>query len=267
MSSGAGQEEQSEPPRAEMAGTDESTLIAMLCDGASCACSNGIDDDEDLLIDAEDPECTGPLDNDESSFATGISGDNRDPRWQDCFYDGNSGAGDDRCRYATDCQLGILDSSDPACQVGQNCIDFCQPRTPNGCDCFGCCTVRDQNQVEHTILIGSDCSLDQINDQTSCPRCEKSTQCDNPCGTCELCLGKQPEDLPDECRSQTTPSDNQDPDRSEMVPNDQGGSTPPSTDQELFYTCDDGPAICGPNLPECPAGNTCTLGCCLLTSE
>ena len=83
---------------------------------------------------------------------------------------------------------------------------------------FGCCTVRDQNQVEHTILIGSDCSLDQINDQTSCPRCEKSTQCDNPCGTCELCLGKQPEDLPDECRSQTTPSDNQDPDRSEMVP-------------------------------------------------
>ena len=97
-------------------------------------------------------------------------GDNRDPRWQDCFYDGNSGVGNDRCRYATDCQLGILDPSNPACQVRQSCIDFCKPRTPNGCDCFGCCTVLDQNQVEHTILIGSDCSLDQINDQTSCPR-------------------------------------------------------------------------------------------------
>src|SRR5262245_10911807 len=52
------------------------TVVNSACGSAGCACSNGIDDDGDGLVDGFDPECTGPLDNDEGSFATGIPGDN-----------------------------------------------------------------------------------------------------------------------------------------------------------------------------------------------
>ena len=66
-------------------------------------CSDGIDNDGDGKIDYADPECVGPLDNDESSFATGIPGDNIDACKQDCFFDGNSGMGDDDCQWQLKC--------------------------------------------------------------------------------------------------------------------------------------------------------------------
>ena len=66
-------------------------------------CSDGIDNDGDGLIDYADPECVGPNDNDESSFATGIPGDNMDACKQDCFFDGNSGMGDDHCLWQLKC--------------------------------------------------------------------------------------------------------------------------------------------------------------------
>src|SRR3954464_11019356 len=75
----------------------------LLCGNHVCQCNNGIDDDGDGNVDGFDVECTGGIDDEEASFATGIPGDNRDPKWQDCFFDGNSGAGDDRCRYPTGC--------------------------------------------------------------------------------------------------------------------------------------------------------------------
>ena len=67
------------------------------CTPGGPQCSNCKDDDGDGLIDGFDPECTGPFDNDEGSFATGIPGDNKDAINQDCFFDGNSGAGNDGC--------------------------------------------------------------------------------------------------------------------------------------------------------------------------
>src|SRR5690606_26909529 len=90
-------------------GTAGSTVLdpVELC-GGTCACSNGVDDDGDGKVDGFDEECTGAADDDEGTFATGISGDNVDPKWQDCFFDGNSGAGDDGCRYHTDCLTGDL---------------------------------------------------------------------------------------------------------------------------------------------------------------
>src|SRR6185295_8929281 len=83
----------------------------------STQCTNCKDDDGDGKIDGADLECTGAADNDEGSFATGIPGDNRDPKWQDCFFDGNSGAGDDGCRYSTDCLTGDLPMTDKNCIV------------------------------------------------------------------------------------------------------------------------------------------------------
>jgi len=60
-------------------------------------CSDCKDNDGDGKIDGFDIQCTGPLDNDEATFATGIPGDNKDAVMQDCFFDGDSGAGNDGC--------------------------------------------------------------------------------------------------------------------------------------------------------------------------
>ncbi len=209
-------------------------------------CSNGIDDDGDGLIDGFDPECTGAADNDESSFATGIPGDNRDPKWQDCFFDGNSGAGDDGCRYSTSCLTGDLPLTDHDCIVTQSCIDYCAQVTPNGCDCFGCCTVQQTDGSTVDIMEVPTCSLLNLSDTTACPRCVKTTQCGNTCGECELCLGKTVADLPASCTPQTGTGGTTG-----------AGGAPP------VYTCDNGTQVCGPDLP-CPSTTQfCSMGCCL----
>jgi len=217
-------------------GTGTDSPIAELCEG-TCACSDGMDNDGDGLIDGMDPECTGPYDDDEGSFATGIPGDNRDPIWQDCFYDGNSGAGDDGCRYHTGCLTGEKESTDPDCAVTDMCLEFCKGRTPNGCDCFGCCEVTKEDGTVVTIQIGEGCSLDNIDDADACPPCTQDDECTNDCGTCELCPGRDPEDLPDECYD--------DPD----------GGTP-------MYECEDG--ITCMTSADCEGDAYCSLGCCLV---
>lgn len=221
------------------------TLAAELCGDAGCICSNGIDDDEDGLIDGLDPECTSPLDNDEATYATGIPGDNRDPKWQDCFFDGNSGAGDDKCRYHTDCLTGDKAADDPDCELSAACVEFCGGRTPNGCDCFGCCTVSIGIAESVDILTGNDCSVDKAEDADACPPCVKSTACGNTCGECELCPGKTVADLPEACNPGTGGTG--------------GGPGGPG------YTCDGGEQVCGPDLAACSAGHFCSLGCCLVS--
>jgi hypothetical protein len=197
-----------------------------LC-GGECACSNGIDDDGDGKVDGFDEECTGAADNDEGTFATGISGDNKDPKWQDCFFDGNSGAGDDGCRYATECLTGELPDDHRDCSVTESCIDFCAARTPNGCDCFGCCTV-ETSDGPVSIHIADTCDLEEIDDEEACPRCIPTEQCDNECGECELCPGK--DELPETC------------------------------DDDTPY-CDDDKQPCDEENA-CPSGYFCQLGCC-----
>jgi hypothetical protein len=230
------------------------TLATDLCGGEGCICSNGKDDDGDGLVDGFDPECTGPLDNDEGSFATGIPGDNRDPKWQDCFFDGNSGAGDDHCRYATGCLTGELEQDDPDCKLTAACIKFCAPRTPNGCDCFGCCTVQLDNGDNVDIMTGTGCSLDQVNDEKACPPCTKTDQCGNTCGRCELCPGKTIEDLPEDCAPTTGTGG--------AGSTGEGGG--PGDPGDPGYTCDGGEQVCGPNLPGCTLGAYCSLGCCII---
>ncbi|HEX2735033.1 MAG TPA: hypothetical protein VHM70_25685 [Polyangiaceae bacterium] len=172
--------------------------IQILCNGAPCACSDGEDNDGDGLVDGQDSECTGPFDGDEATFSTGIPGDNRDPKWQDCFFDGNSGAGDDGCRYHTDCLTGDLPPDDPKCTVTDQCRDLCEPLTPPGCDCFGCCEVHTGSETLH-IVVSDSCSMERIDDEQACPRCEPTTICDNECGPCEICIGQTIDDLPASC--------------------------------------------------------------------
>ncbi len=233
----------------------------------SAACSNGLDDDGDGLVDGMDPECTGATDQDEGTFATGIPGDNRDPKWQDCFFDGNSGAGDDGCRYETGCLYGDLAQTDRSCQITAECREFCQARTPNGCDCFGCCTIEDGAGNAVDILTGGSCSLNKLDDEEACPRCVKSADCENTCGRCELCPGRSIEDLPDDCGMD--PPTGEPPDGDPPPPPPDGdpedppvGEDPPPDIDPPPYECENG-RVCSDALP-CPSDSYCQLGCCLV---
>jgi hypothetical protein len=162
-------------------------------------CNDGIDNDGDGKIDLADPECVSPLDNDESSFATGIPGDNIDACKQDCFFDGNSGMGDDGCQWELKCDPANVGAGaaascpyDPAynnCPTtqSQKCINSCQALTPKGCDCFGCCTV---DGINHPIRLDPTCTAADFNDPAKCPVCTQQTTCMKTCGPCDLCLGR-----------------------------------------------------------------------------
>lgn len=223
------------PPSVSIAPTG-----TILCGSAPCACNNGIDDDGDGTVDGFDIECTGGIDDDESSFATGIPGDNRDPKWQDCFFDGNSGAGDDRCRYPTECLTGELSLDDEACSVTQACRDNCQPRTPKGCDCFGCCAIDLPGGSQANVLLQSSCSLEKIGDEEACPSCVPSTECAAPPA------GPNP----------NQPDPNQ-PDPNQPDPNVPAADAGPPT------------GVCGERTEcneagRCAVGEFCSLGCCLI---
>jgi hypothetical protein len=227
-------------------------------------CSDGKDNDGDGLIDSADPECTGPADNSEATFATGIPGDNVDPCKQDCFFDGNSGMGDDGCLWQVKCDpLSTIDKCSydqkfvsahaMECSVSdsqsQHCIDFCRKFVPNGCDCFGCCAVPG---APHPIRLDPTCTSKDFNDPTKCSPCTQVTQCMNPCDRCELCVGK--ESVPADCApppaaDSGTPAD--------------GGTPLPPTPDGGYHVCTDGVA-CTPGVDAtCPAGYGCETGCCL----
>jgi hypothetical protein len=212
-----------------------------MCGKRPCACSNGGDDDGDALSDAEDPECIGPADDDELTFATGAEHVD-DGACQDCFFDGNSGAGNDGCRRAASCStLGDASEGSGACRscdIGARCVDRCRPLTPNGCDCFGCCAVQlVGGQSVHVMMSGA-CSMATLDDPAACPRCTQAADCTNPCDVCELCLGKGPAELPAPCASAS------------------GDPAGPRN------TCGDGEAICDAAHP-CSSGSYCQWGCCI----
>lgn len=218
-------------------GTDPNGGVSCDCGGVACQCSDGIDNDGDspdgvLSIDGLDIECTGACDDDEGSFATGIPGDNKDPH-QDCFFDGDSGAGNDGCR----------DPEDPS----EECLSFCAPLTPNGCDCFGCCTVALENGETTTVQLGGTCTdADQIEDPTKCEPCTQSEACQNECGECELCPGRDPADIPASC-----------------FPNSgSGGGDGSGSGGGPGYVCDNGAIACS-SSEDCNAGDYCQTGCCV----
>jgi hypothetical protein len=189
------------------------------CGNNVWACGDGMDNDADGLVDLDDPECTGPCDDDEGSFQTGIPGDNVDCI-QDCFFDGNSGQGDDGCNWnlACDpanpgefimCEYGSHGqcNSDPPNQSDE-CVMFCEQYTPPGCDCFGCCTVCDENGencVDIFLNGAEECTFDNIE---ACTMCTSQIDiCGNPCvpEECEVCFGQ--DEPPEGCGGVTCDND------------------------------------------------------------
>jgi hypothetical protein len=256
------------------AGADGGTgpAAALGCAVATAQCSNGIDDDKDGKIDGLDEACVGPCDNDESSFATGISGDNIDACKQDCFFDGNSGMGDDGCEWNLKCDPKNpgqhaakpcpYDSSYKNCPAKQSarCISNCRKLTPNGCDCFGCCAVTVGNMTDTVLLVNS-CTEAVFGDKTKCPRCTQTSTCVNTCEKCEVCVGKPAPD----------------PSCAPVTPLGDGGAAPandagvPAADAPPGITCDPGIISCGPGGQvagdQCGAGKYCITGCCIKPAE
>ncbi len=240
------------------------------CQGHIYQCGDLLDNDGDGLVDAEDPDCLGPCDNTEDSYYGGIPGQNNAPCRQDCYFDQDTGTGNDECYWNHQCdKLAVAPdfppSGDSKCayddsaktsgtnqscaQLAQaqskQCEDYCAPLTPNGCDCFGCCELPAGGG--NFVWLGSttggsgSCDLASVADPTKCKPCTPVPSCLNGCDECELCIGKST--LPDTCK-----------------PTPDAG-----TDAGQPGQCPTGKQPCGlPGQEPCALGQYCITGCCIM---
>lgn len=198
-------------------GANPSGCRVTACVDRFYACGDCLDNDADGQIDGTDPECLGPCDDEEELLSTGIPGQNQSECRMDCYFDNDSGGGNDQCEWDHRCDPQSVapdfppsgDSAcayDPAFTIGMTtcsevqttasdvCLQVCLPLTPNGCDCFGCCEIpRNSGQF---VWIGKEqdgvgtCELDALSDSTACPPCTPVSGCQNPCDDCERCIGE-----------------------------------------------------------------------------
>lgn len=229
--------------------------VPALCQGQIYECGNCLDDDGDCNVDNLDTDCWGPCDNNESGWAGEVPGQQNQSECNtmDCYFDQNSGSGNDDCYWSHTCDplepTGC--AHDPnysppgtplACgelQMMQSpdCLDYCGPLVPNGCDCFGCCDVSLEDGTSVTIYLGTrdpatdvgTCDLEAAADPVLCHPCTQVDACLNSCEECELCLGQT--ELPPGCEEQE---------------------------------CPPGLLACGqPGQDPCPMGQSCVTGCCV----
>ena len=231
------------------------------CQGKEYECGNCDDDDGDQLIDSDDPDCTGPCDNTEDSYYGGIPGQNNAPCRQDCYFDEDTGSGNDQCFWSHECDPYSVapeypPSGEEQCAYQPNvkppgsnstceglrlmqpttCLDTCLPVTPNGCDCFGCCELPADSG--NFVFIGSTtqnvgtCDAAHVDDPSACRPCTQVRSCVNDCDPCEVCVGRTAPSA--DC---TAPG---------------ASRCPPATD------------ACGqPGEPACGTNYYCTTGCCV----
>jgi len=131
------------------------------------------------------------------------------------------------------------------------CEDVCTPLTPNGCDCFGCCTFPELEGMgpgggDGYVYIGSEsgCTFDTVTDPASCQACTPASSCVNTCERCEICLGKPT--IPDDCFPGTGGS---------------GGMGGGAGGSDGGIQCPVGKQACDAAMP-CPPSSFCLTGCC-----
>jgi hypothetical protein len=249
-------------------GADAATC-EVACQSHIYACGDCVDNDSDGLVDSMDPDCLGPCHNAEDTFSSAIPGGTSNKCDRDCYFDQDAGYGNDECLWTLVCDPLEVEPSfypgGPSCgydpettvtHLGEvkgcadllaqsaECGNVCGPLTPNGCDCFGCCTIPG---APTPVWLGStledgtpSCDLTSVADPTRCHPCTQVASCLNPCEECELCIGKR--DVPVDC-----------------VPEVDAG---PIEEEQ----CPAGVQPCGlRNQAPCPSGQYCITGCCIET--
>ena len=230
-----------------------------VCVGHVYACGDAVDNDGDGLADAADPDCLGACDNTEDGFHHGIPGDGPGCL-VDCYYDQDSGTGNDGCHWNHRCDpkevapdyfpnpwSGEWCAYDPAASTpgtdascaelsaaqSPECMAYCAPLVPNGCDCFGCCEWP-MESGSFVYLGGEDengspaCDRESLDDPWSCHPCTPTPGCFNACDPCEICVFRP--ELDPSCPAPSCP----------------GGVEP-----------------CAGDCKECPEGSYCITGCCV----
>ena len=148
-------------------------------------CSDGLDNDGNGQIDSASVYCKLPGNNDESSFRSGIPGDDGNlPRSLDTFFDLNGGSGDDSCNLHACCMIagacpadlepGLFNPS--LCIAAVACVDNTKPVIQPGCDAFGCCEMHDTITSTDRIVfinpvVSPNCTIATIGDGASCRAC------------------------------------------------------------------------------------------------
>jgi hypothetical protein len=240
-----------------------------VCDGRVLECGDCKDNDGDGKTDWRDRECLGPCDNSEgAALISDVGGVTGSTCHKDCYFDYGTGmgTGSDDCWWDHSCDPlepeaelcpydEKLTKNDHFCPKFQSerCAEVCIPFTPNGCDCFGCCTFPEllglgENGDDAYVWIGAKdesfngmCTFDEILNTEKCPRCTPIPGCLNECGHCELCIGKT--FLPSDCFNDS------------------------DTDNTPDEMCPDGVVPCGlDKMAECDPGYYCVTGCCQPTT-
>jgi hypothetical protein len=253
------------------------------CQGHIYECGDLLDNDGDGLVDSNDPDCLGPCDDTEDSYFGGIPGQAGPACKVDCYFDQDSGPGNDECYWTHECDpitvapdfypepgegdacdyLGpdeVIPPTGMTCDdlyqtQGQTCLDYCGPLTPNGCDCFGCCELPAGS--DSFVWLGSEgldgttvCTQAEVANPEICHPCTPVAGCYNECDTCELCLGKT--ELPPECFGGSGGGG----------PGGTGGGSGTGGNPDQ---CAEGVQPCGlPGQAACEGGYACITGCCQL---
>jgi len=251
------------------------------CGGRVTECGDCDDNDGDGVADERDPECLGPCDNSEGPALTaGVGGETGGPCQSDCYFDFGNGSGNDDCFWDHRCDpLSVAPNFPPegdscpfeASRVGERgcpatqsatCGEVCRPLTPNGCDCFGCCSFdeiadRPASAGGEYVWIGSvfdgtndgSCTFADVEDTSLCKPCTPVGDCLNTCGRCELCIGRDPASLPADC----------------FPPPGVDGGVPMDLGMPSLR-CDPGVQACGfPGDAPCGPDFYCVTGCCVST--
>lgn len=247
---------------------------ALCPDGNSYGCGDCIDNDGDGLVDDQDPECLGPCDGTEGPILlTGTPGQTGNQCGADCYFDRGNGSGSGECKWDRRCDPlepkdgctydETLIGASNYCPDTQPalCESGCGQLTPNGCDCFGCCTFPELNGGY--VFLGSymgnegTCTLADLSNPDLCRPCTPAGNCLNTCERCEICLGKPT--IPADCFGGTGGSSGSGGTSGSGGASGTGGSGGSSGS----LRCPVGKQECGlPGDAPCPAGTFCLTGCC-----
>jgi len=267
-------------------------VLIQTCQGKDYECGNGLDDDNDGLTDMNDRDCLGPCSNSESIFHNCIPGGGQSACTEDCYFDQDSGSGNDTCEWSHTCDpLGVNGPERGACPYlceadgctgtseecvqtctrsptatprqcsdmymtqPDTCMSFCGPLTPNGCDCFGCCDVLgdgDYRYMGSTSDDTGDCTTATCTLDAAIAKDDEACKKCLPVAACLNTCGRCECCLGKDCNN--LPADC-------APPADAGppGCVPPQ--------CGAGVQPCGVAdcTDPCPATHYCLTGCCIET--